>query len=133
MKLVRKENPMYRRSADQLVQPNRSIRRRMLVLAFATLAVLSWIALPATATASTNHVPIGHLDALRAEAGGVRITGWAGDLDTPHTSLDMQLSFSPDADFTSFSWISHDPRPDVARAFPSLGQYHGINLFIPTK
>jgi len=124
---------MYHRSADPLVQPIRSLRRRVLAVAVAALTVLGLSTLPAAAVGPASHVPIGHLDALRAEPGGVRLIGWAGDLDTPHSSLDMQLSFQPGADFTSFSWISHDPRPDVARAYPSLGQYHGINLFIPTK
>ena len=124
---------MYHRSAGSPVRRSPLIRYATAGLAITALAVLGWTVPPAGAATTTNHAPIGHLDAVRAEPGGVRVVGWAGDLDTPHTSLDFEMDFGPGAGYASRTWIAHDPRPDVASAHPSLGQYHGLNLFSATK
>jgi hypothetical protein len=99
----------------------------------AVLAAASLSLLVPPAGAATNHAPIGHLDAVRAEPGGVRIIGWAADPDAPHTSLDLQINLGPAAGEASGPWIAHDPRPDVAKVYPAFGQYHGINHFIATQ
>jgi hypothetical protein len=120
---------MFHRSAG--TTPFRTARRVTAGAAVLAAASLALIAPPSGA--ATNRAPIGHLDAVRAEPGGVRIIGWAADPDAPHTSLDLMVNLGPAAGEGDFAWIAHDPRPDVAKVYPALGQYHGINLFYATK
>jgi hypothetical protein len=123
---------MFHRSAGPaLFRPARWVTAGAALLAAAGTVLLAFAGMPAAA--STNHAPIGHLDAVRAEPGGIRVIGWAADPDAPHTSVDLMVRLGPAAGEGNFAWIAHDPRPDVAKVYPALGQYHGINLFYATK
>jgi hypothetical protein len=121
----------FNRPTESPLRPSRLVRYLAAGVALATTVALAVTAMPAGA--ATNHAPIGHLDAVRAEPGGIRIIGWAADPDAPHTSLDLQINLGPAAGEGDRAWIAHDPRPDVAKAYPAFGQYHGINLFIATQ
>ena len=63
---------------------------------------------------------------VRAEAGGIRVMGWAWD---PDTTNPVTLTAAIDGSPTSFQATL--PRPDVARAFPRAGAYRGFNVLIP--
>jgi hypothetical protein len=121
----------HRTAGSKALRPARWLTAGAALLAAAGTFMLAFTGMPAAA--STNHAPVGHLDAVRAEPGGVRIVGWAADPDTPHTSVDLMVTLGPAAGEADFAWIAHDPRPDVAKVYPALGQYHGINLFYATK
>lgn len=71
----------------------------------------------------TNSAPIGHLDSLSPYTAGLRATGWAADMDDPrhdgslHVVLDGRLAAFP---------TTGGYRPDVASAFPGLGDDTGF-------
>jgi hypothetical protein len=86
------------------------------------------------APAATNRAPIGHLDSAVLHGASVTLTGWAGDLDTPHNSIDVRAVFTPDPGTpgspATTTRIAHDPRPDVATAYPALGPNHGFSFTV---
>jgi hypothetical protein len=105
--------------------------RRFGLGAVAATALALGITSAASATAATtvNHAPIGHLDSVAVSGDSITLKGWAGDLDTPHNSIDIRANFSAGAKpNSSGTWIAHDPRPDVAAAQPALGPNHGFNV-----
>lgn len=115
----------------------RSARRRPLAgLALAAAGALSaLLLLPTLAGAATavNHLPVGHLDSVTGEAGGVQVVGWAADPDRPMNSIAVRIVIQNRTTLSQLNWISHDPRPDVGRAHPNFGPNHGINLFVGVK
>lgn len=121
----------HRTAGSALLRPARWVTAGTALVAAAGTVMLAFAGMPAAA--ATNHAPVGHLDAVRAEPGGIRIVGWAADPDTPHNSIDLTITLGSAAGEGNFIWIAHDPRPDVAKVFPAFGQYHGINLFRATK
>lgn len=122
---------MFNRPTSSSTRPLWLARWLAAGVAITVTAAFAVTAMPAGA--STNHAPIGHLDAVRAEPSGVRVIAWAADPDSPHSSLPLLVKLGPAAGASDVAWIAHDPRPDVAKAYPAFGQYHGLNLFIATK
>jgi hypothetical protein len=74
-----------------------------------------------------DHSPFGAVD-LSLSTTGVSLTGWAIDPDTTdpidvHYYVDGRLAKSGSANVS---------RPDVARAYPGVGNNHGIDVVLPT-
>ncbi len=114
---------------------NSSMSRRLgSAVGTAVLAAGSLALLAQPSGAATNRAPIGHLDSVVVHGATVTLTGWAGDLDTPHNSIDVRAVFTPDPGTpgspATTTRIAHDPRPDVATAYPTLGQYHGFSFSV---
>jgi hypothetical protein len=112
----------------------RSSRVRRGSAATAAVLAATGLALIAPASAATNRAPIGHLDSAVLHGATVTLTGWAGDLDTPTSSIDVRAVFTPDVGTAGSSStttrIAHDPRPDVAAVYPALGPNHGFSFSV---
>lgn len=69
---------------------------------------------------------IGAVDRVLSVPGGVRITGWALDPDSPGTPISINLydCLRPVATVAAAL-----PRPDVAALFPGQGAAHGFDVF----
>jgi len=121
---------MFHRSAGPM--PLRTARRVTVGAVVLAAASLALIAQPSGA--ATNRAPIGHLDAAVLHGATVTLTGWAGDLDTPHNSIDVRAVFTPDVgttrDSSTTTRIAHDQRPDVAAVYPALGPNHGFSFSV---
>ena len=93
-----------------------------------------WSVPVSAAPVATNRAPIGHLDSAVVHGATVTLTGWAGDLDTPHNSIDVRAVFTPDVGTAQSSStttrIAHDSRPDVAVVYPALGPNHGFSFTV---
>ena len=77
----------------------------------------------------TDVAPRGAFDTMTFVGNGVRITGWAADVDsagplTVHVYVDGVFAGSPVADTY---------RPDVAAAYPHFGAYRGYDAVVPSK
>ncbi len=82
-------------------------------------------ALPLALAIDDRHDPVGHVDALVGESGGVALRGWAID---------------PDVTRSGYVWVTVDgvgrhlyantPRADVGRAFPGYGDNHGFSGYL---
>ena len=71
--------------------------------------------------------PVGNVERLVAQPGGVRITGWALDPDTADP-IDLAVS----VDGVVVGTITADiPRADVAAIFPDPGGDHGFDDLVP--
>ena len=117
---------MFRRSAGS--KPFR-LAAGLTMVAAGSLALLAQ-----PSGAATNRAPIGHLDSVVMHGATVTLTGWAGDLDTPHNSIDVRAVFTPDPGTpgspATTTRIAHDPRPDVATVYPTLGPNHGFSFSV---
>jgi hypothetical protein len=120
---------MFHRSTGAM--PLRTARR---VTAGAAACAAASFALIAPASATTDRAPIGHLDSVVVHGSTVTLSGWAGDLDTPHNSIDVRAVFTPDPGTpgspATTTMIAHNPRPDVATAYPALGPNHGFSFTV---
>jgi hypothetical protein len=72
----------------------------------------------------------GSVDVVRAGPGGVSVTGWVADGDSPTSPVEVHVYVG--GRFAR-SATAQAPRFDVARAFPALGANHGfsLNLQVP--
>lgn len=76
---------------------------------------------------SAAGLPIGVQDSVQATAGGVKVAGWAVDLDTASSiAVDVTVNGVVKASTTA----SGD-RPDIAALFPGIGNKHGYSTFAP--
>ena len=83
------------------------------------------VTLPANAAAPESNDPFGHLDAVTADFGGLRVKGWAIDPDTVDPV---------------YVWVTVDGRGrhvyagserwDIGAAYPESGAEHGFSSFI---
>lgn len=75
-----------------------------------------------------NHDPQGAIDTAVAASGGVRVAGWALDVDTT-ASVDVHVYV--DGTFGT-AVTATGRRPDIAAAF-GRGDAHGFDLVVPTR
>ena len=75
------------------------------------------------AEAATSHNPFGHLDVFSSSGPQVTISGWVADPDTSGT---VRVVVSID-NVPAYSLLANQPRPDVARYFPSYGPNRGFS------
>lgn len=80
-----------------------------------------------TRVVDVNPNPIGSLDLAAGGAGGVRVTGWALDPDTPNP---VDIHVWVDGVRRSVE-AADNPRADIAAAFPGFGTNHGFDITIP--
>ena len=71
--------------------------------------------------------PFGQIDQLTFVPGGLRVSGWAIDPDTPNP-IDVHVYVGA-AGFNTGP--ADDSRPDVANAYPGFGPSHGFDVTIP--
>lgn len=74
-----------------------------------------------------NTNPVGNLDSVSREGGGVRVRGWAVDRDAPGPT-DVHI-------YVDGYWVAAIPanvsRPDIAAAFPSMSSNHAFASVLP--
>ena len=84
---------------------------------------------PASAPVSfADGTPIGTLDKLVANPGGLRAVGWA--FDPNDKTAAARVNARVDGDFVA-GMAADIPRDDVAAAYPKAGANHGFNFFVP--
>ncbi len=81
----------------------------------------------ATHDAPCLHAVVGHLDSATQVAGGIAVSGWAVDFDTP-APIDVQISVAG-AQAATLSASSN--RPDVGAFLPGYGSDHGFTNVVP--
>jgi hypothetical protein len=98
--------------------------RRLAVTAtlIATLNSLA-VAVPQRADAATSRDPVGNVEAFIASSGAISARGWAFD---PDSSLSTRVEFRSDGVLRT-TVLAHDPRADIARAYPRAGDHRGFN------
>jgi hypothetical protein len=74
-----------------------------------------------------HHGPFGSFDGLSRVPGGLRVSGWAIDPDTPDP-IEVHVYAGGGGTNTGLAQL---PRPDVGRAFPGYGDAHGFDAEIP--
>ena len=91
-----------------------------------------------TATLSDSEDdPVGYLDLTGAQAGHVRVKGWAFDPNAPTTSLGVRVYVGGRAGTTGapeyeLGPIATKSRADVAAKYPEAGAKHGFDVSFPT-
>lgn len=75
-----------------------------------------------------NRNPIGAFDDAQGMApGGVRLSGWAIDPDSPDpVAMHVYLDGAP-----VLAVLADQPRPDVGNVLPEFGPDHGLDVLIP--
>ena len=86
----------------------------------------SW-SLLGSMTVLVANLPIGWLDAVLDDPGGVRVKGWAVDPDTPG-AVDFHVYV--DGVFAGLGRTG-TPRPDVAALFSGNGAQSGFDFVVP--
>jgi hypothetical protein len=74
-----------------------------------------------------QHGPFGNIDAVHRVPGGLRVSGWAIDPDTP-SSIEVHVYARGGGTNLGVANLS---RPDVAAAHPGYGDAHGFDGVIP--
>jgi hypothetical protein len=74
-------------------------------------------------TITLNESPRGALDTAVQQAGRLHITGWAYDPDAATAPLTVTIKVGT----TSHTVVARTARPDLARAYPAAGKYHGFD------
>jgi hypothetical protein len=74
----------------------------------------------------TNARPLGSVDDMTAEAGGIRLRGWAFDPDTATSPTSVHVY----VDGRATAVRADQPRSDVARAYPAAGASHGFQSLV---
>jgi len=80
-------------------------------------------------TVTLDDRPTGHVDFVGQGPGGVRVSGWAFDIDSPTTALSLKV----DIDGAVTVIGTGGPRPDVARVYPQAGPNHGFGVTVRTS
>ncbi|MBT2500311.1 hypothetical protein J7E25_14545 [Agromyces sp. ISL-38] len=94
-----------------------------------TLLSCTTLVIPAAPPApDLGRVPIGNVEVLEPVAGGVAVGGWALDPDT-----DQPIQVHVYVDTVGTALRADLERPDVARAYPANGPYHGFEAVIPAS
>ncbi|MSW63698.1 MAG: hypothetical protein F2825_02275, partial [Actinobacteria bacterium] len=78
-------------------------------------------------TVRLDVVPVGWLETATGSASSLTVTGWALDPET-RGAIDVH-AFVDGVDTTTYS--AGDPRPDIARAYPQPGGWHGFSFSVP--
>jgi hypothetical protein len=76
-----------------------------------------------------DYGPIGHIDVLKAQPGGVYAQGWAYDPDDPKAPITVTLSI----DGAPWRFVASSARPDLAQQVPAAGPYHGFAVSRPVS
>jgi GH25 family lysozyme M1 (1,4-beta-N-acetylmuramidase) len=76
---------------------------------------------------STNHPPLGSLDAVSAGAGTLTVHGWTLD---PDTTAPINADVSIDG-VAAARLTANQSRPDVGAAYPGEGDLHGFSATLP--
>lgn len=81
---------------------------------------------------STSHNPQGMLDSAEGSENKIRVYGWAFDADDYNKQLDIHVYIGgPAGSGAAATAIKADKsRPDVGRAYPGAGNYHGYDAWI---
>jgi len=90
-------------------------------------ARLDEIRAKASAIAGERSTPMGALDTVTPSFGGVSVTGWALDLDTPRQAIAVHA-------YVDGVWrkgfTAEGNRPDLGRVAPTAGAAHGFASFL---
>jgi hypothetical protein len=108
------------------VRPGTSGRRTGLVAVVSTAALVAGACLPPGAPDPTGTAPVGNLEQVVGERGGLRVRGWVRD---PDTSAPIPVSVSSNQ--RVIAALADLPRPDVTAAFPGAGPNHGFDVVYP--
>lgn len=82
----------------------------------------------ALAAPLTSGSPVGNLEVVRGVLGGVEVTGWAIDADSPGAAYVWVT-----IDGVGRHLLANGPRPDVAAALPGSGPNHGFSAIVPAS
>lgn len=75
-------------------------------------------------TVTVTTPPVGNLEAVQLRPGGLRASGWVGDVDAS-APLDLQVRVDG---VVAATGLANAPRPDVAAAYPALGSRTGFAI-----
>lgn len=92
---------------------------------------LGWVA--GTYSANTGSNPQGWVDSVTSTAAGkITVTGWAFDRDSCGSQLQIHVYVGGPvgSGAPGYAVTANAYRPDVNRAFPGVGNYHGFNSTI---
>jgi hypothetical protein len=81
----------------------------------------------ATKQVTVGGTPIGAFDSATRSPNGVRVVGWALDLDDTNP---IEVHFYVDGAYVGQT-TANGPRPDVGGVYPSYGANHGFDMEIP--
>lgn len=125
-KVMKMQHLDNRSPSTSAPSPRRKLHRTVPAVAALGVAAALVLAQQSGAAGATAASPlVGHLDSVSVATGEVVLHGWAANLKTPHVSAHIRYTIGAAA---SGRWLAHDPRPDVAVAFPALGGQHGFNV-----
>jgi len=84
---------------------------------------------------NTGYEPQGYSDFLKYSDGSLSLGGWVFDRDNLSTNVTLHIYVGAPAGssdvFAVYEIIANKYRPDVAAAFPGVGNYTGYNVSIP--
>lgn len=101
----------------------RGLAFRLLTMGGALASILSFVIGSAgEATAATTHNPRGAVDSFTVANALVRASGWAFD---PDSTASVRVWSTIDG-INQTAVLAHNPRPDVAAAFPGAGPTRGF-------
>jgi GH25 family lysozyme M1 (1,4-beta-N-acetylmuramidase) len=84
------------------------------------------------ALGAQNHPPIGSYDAATLNSGSsFSVTGWAFDQTNLAQPVQVQISWNTPSGVTQTTVTANESRPDVASAYPGVGNYHGYSAQVP--
>ena len=77
-----------------------------------------------------NHSPLGHIDGIESTYEGVKISGWAFDIDIPNDPIEVHIYVGGAADSGQaknvFKLTADGSRADVPKKYPDVGENHGF-------
>ena len=77
-----------------------------------------------------NHSPLGHIDGIESTYEGVKISGWAFDIDIPNDPIEVHIYVGGAADSGQaknvFKLTADGSRADVPKKYPGVGENHGF-------
>lgn len=76
---------------------------------------------------------LGWLDSVKSTTGGLQVRGWALDPAYPSSAGTVSITVTGQAGTRTFQATAAQSRPDVARAFPGVGNYHGVVTSVPAS
>ena len=77
-----------------------------------------------------NHSPLGHIDGIESTYEGVKISGWAFDIDIPNDPIEVHIYVGGAADSGQaknvFKLTADGSRADVHKKYLGVGENHGF-------
>ena len=77
-----------------------------------------------------NHSPLGHIDGIESTYEGVKISGWAFDIDIPNDPIEVHIYVGGAADSGQaknvFKLTADGSRADVPKKYLGVGENHGF-------